>query len=337
MITPTRILAVMAVAVMFALPQVASAAQLGSSITVRGHRSSGAPPSATLLVDGLQGTVGSAIGPDGALYVTEAALGQVTRIDPSNGDTTTFASGLPLPVIPLGGAMDLAFVDDTLYVLVTLVSADVGGVSVGGIYQMDASGDFTVLADLGTWSTDNPPSTQFDVPSGVQYALQPVADGFLVSDGHHNRVLHVSSDGDITQRIQFRNIVPTGLEVVRGRVFVAQAGPIPHNPADGKVVSFPLNAPSPHAHRVASGYSLLVDVETGPRGRLFALSQGDSPGDVPPASPALPDSGELLLVRHNGSFRVLVDELDLPTSLDFVGRTAFITTLNGEVWTITNV
>jgi hypothetical protein len=68
-----------------------------------------------------------------------------------------------------------------------------------------------------------------------------------------------------------------------------------------------------------------------------ALSQGDSPGDVPPASPAAPDSGELLLVNRNGSFTELVDELDLPTSLDFVGDTAFITTLNGEVWKITNV
>ena len=29
--------------------------------------------------------------------------------------------------------------------------------------------------------------------------------------------------------------------------------------------------------------------------------------------------------------------LDLPTSLDFIGSTAFVTTLNGEVWKITNV
>ena len=175
------------------------------------------------------------------------------------------------------------------------------------------------------------------MPSGVQFALQPVADGFLVSDGHLNRVLHVSSDGEITQRIQFGNIVPTGLEVVRGRVFMAEAGPVPHLPATGKVVSFPLNAPRPHAHRIASGYSLLVDVESGPRWAALRAVAGRLAGRRPTASPALPDSGELLLVRQNGSFKVLVDELDLPTSLDFVGHTAFITTLNGEVWKITNV
>jgi sugar lactone lactonase YvrE len=295
------------------------------------------PMEVTLLADGLQGTVGSTIGPDGALYVAEGVLGEITRIDPSNGSATTFASGLPPQVIPLGGAIDVAFVGTTMYVLVTLVGPDVGGDSVSGIYRMDGSGDFTVFADLGTWSAEHPPLTQFDIPSGLQFALQPVADGFLVSDGHHNRVLHVSSAGDVTQVIQFENIVPTGLAVTHGTVFVSQTGPVPHDPATGKVVSFPLNAPRPHAHDVASGFSLIVDVESGPDGALYALSQGDSPGDVPPATPAKPDSGRLLLVNRNGSFSVLVDKLDLPTSLDFIGDTAFVTTLNGEIWKITNV
>jgi hypothetical protein len=295
------------------------------------------PMEVTLLADGLQGSVGATIGPDGALYVAEGALGQITRIDPSNGNATTSATGLPPQVIPLGGAIDVAFVGATMYVLVTLVGPNVGGNSVVGIYRLNGSGNFTVFADLGTWSIEHPPLTQFDLADGVQFALQPVADGFLVSDGHHNRVLHVSSTGEITQRIQFPNIVPTGLAVTHGTVFLAQAGPIPHVPATGKVVSFPLNPAGPNAHDIASGFSLLVDVEPGPDGALYALSQGDSPGDVPPASPAAPDSGELLLVNRNGSFSVLVDELDLPTSLDFSGDTAFVTTLNGEVWKITNV
>jgi hypothetical protein len=264
-------------------------------------------------------------------------LGQITRIDTSTGNASTAASGLPTRKIFIGGAMDVAFVGTTMYVLVSVVGPDVGGNSVVGIYRRDGSGGFSVFADLGTWSIDNPPATAFDLPDGVQFALQPVADGFLVTDGHHNRVLHVSSTGEITQRMQFPNIVPTGLAVTHGTVFLAQAGPIPHLPATGKVVSFPLNPAGPIAHEVASGYSLLVDVESGPDGALYALSQGDSPGNVPPASPAAPDSGELLLVNRNGSFTELVNKLDLPTSLDFVGDTAFVTTLNGEVWKITNV
>jgi hypothetical protein len=334
----TRILVAMtAVALVgLAVPQSASAGS-SSGVAARDQKPSPPPMEVTLLADGLQGTSGGTIGPDGALYVAEGILGQITRIDPSNGTVTTFASGLPPQVIPLGGAIDVAFVGTTMYVLVTLVGPDVGGTSISGIYQMDGSGNFTVFADLGAWSIEHPPSTQFDVPSGVHFALQPVKDGFLVTDGHHNRLLHVSSTGEITQRIQFENIVPTGLAVTHGTVFLSEAGPVPHLPETGKVVSFPLRAPRPHVHDVASGYSLLVDVESGPDKALYALSQGDSPGDVPPASPAAPDSGRLLLVKRDGSFVVLVDELDLPTSLDFVGRTALVTTLNGEVWKITNI
>jgi len=140
----------------------------------------------TLLANGLQGSVGATIGPDGALYVTEAELGQITRIDTSTGNATTAASGLPTGKIFIGGAMDVAFVGSTMYVLVSVVGPDVGGNSVVGIYRMDGSGKFSVFADLGTWSIDHPPATAFDLPDGVQFALQPVADGFLVSDGHHN-------------------------------------------------------------------------------------------------------------------------------------------------------
>ena len=49
------------------------------------------------------------------------------------GATTTYASGLPKPIIGLGGAMDIAFIGNTAYVLVTLVGPDVGGSSVAGI------------------------------------------------------------------------------------------------------------------------------------------------------------------------------------------------------------
>ena len=294
----------------------------------------------TLLAHGLQGSVGATIGPDGALYVAEAGTGpgdagRITRIDPSNGQATTFASGLPARVIPLGGAIDVAFVGSTMYVLVTAVGPDVGGTSVDGIYRLDDSG-FTVFADLGAWSVANPPSTPFDLSRGVQFALQPVADGFLVTDGHHNRVLHVSAAGEVTQLIQFDNIVPTGLAVAHRRVFMSEAGPVPYAPETGKVVSFRRSAPV-QAHDVASGYSLITDVECGPHGALYALSQGDSPGDVAPGSPALPDSGRLLAVNRHGGFFVLVDKLNLPTSLDFVGNTAFVTTLAGDVWKIKHV
>lgn len=292
-------------------------------------------PDVELLASGLQGTSGGTIGPDGALYVTEGTVGKVTRVDPRTGHTSTFASGLPPAVIGLGGAIDVAFIGRTAYVLVTLVGPDVGGNQVNGIYRVDDADSFTVIADLGEFSRTHPPATPFDVARGLQFALQPIRGGFLVSDGHHNRVLKVTLSGTITEFIAFGNIVPTGLAVSGKTVYLAEAGPVPHNPADGKVVSFGINRPE--VKNVASGFSLLVDVEFGKCDALYALSQGDSPGEVAAGSPALPDSGELLRVNRNGTLTVVVDKLDLPTSVDFVRDTALVVTHNGEVWKVSDV
>ena len=83
-------------------------------------------PKATLLVAGLQVLCAGPVGPGGALYVTEGVTGRSLRVDPRTGETTTFASGLPTRVAPIGGAIDVAFIGKTAYALVTLVGPDVG-------------------------------------------------------------------------------------------------------------------------------------------------------------------------------------------------------------------
>jgi hypothetical protein len=291
-------------------------------------------PTARRLVAGLQGGSGSTIGPDRALYVTESAAGRITRVDPRTGATTTYASGLPrsLPAIGFGGPVDVAFVGRTAYVLVTLVGPDVGGSDVVGVYRVDGPDRVTVVADLGAFSIANPPETDFFVPSGVQYALQADRGGLLVTDGHHNRVLGVTGDGQITVLRAFTNIVPTGLEVRARTIYVAQAGPVPHLPKDGKVVAF--RPTSPTVRDVAAGGRLLVDVEFGPGHRLYALSQGVFPPGNPEGSPAEPDTGALVKANRDGTFTVLVDRLNQPTSLEFISKTAYVVTLSGEIWKI---
>jgi hypothetical protein len=229
----------------------------------------------------------------------------------------------------------VAFIGRTAYVLMTLVGPDVGGSSVVGIYRVDGPGSFTPIADIGAFALANPPNTDFFVPTGVQYALDVYRGEFLVSDGHHNRVLRVTRDGDISELITFGNIVPTGLAVRGHTVFLAQAGPVPHLPEDGRVVSFQVGACT--AGLVASGAPLLVDVEFGQGRRLFALSQGVFPPGNPEGSPAAPDTGALVEVTDEGPLEVIVDNLDQPTSLEFIGNTAYVVTLSGEIWKIEGV
>src|SRR4029450_3757113 len=129
---------------------------------------------------------------------------------------------------------------------VTLVSSDVGGSDIDGIYRVDGPDHFTVVADIGEFNLNNPPTIPFpfEVPPGVLFALQPYRGGFLVTDGHLNRVLRVTRDGEVSELIAFDGMVPTGLAVRGKTVYMAEAGPGPHLPGDGKVVSFGPKSPA---------------------------------------------------------------------------------------------
>lgn len=312
-------------ALILAAPAVAGAAPAGVD-----------PGEAQILVSGLQGAFGSTVGPDGALYVTEADAGQITRIDPRTGATSTVADCLPKRIFGPGGATDVAFIGSTAYALVTMVDASVpgaGGTSVSGIYRIDGRHACTVVADIGAFAIAHPPQGGFPifVPSGLQYAMEPYGDGFLVTDGHHNRLYQVSLQGQVSQLLQLPNIVPTGLAIVGHTLFLAEAGPVPHVPQDGRVVAFRLPAPRAPGSVVATGAPLLVDVEAGHGHGLFALAQGHFTPGQDPGSPADPGTGMLLRVDRDGGFDVVTDHLDRPTSLEIVRNNAYVVTLAGQV------
>lgn len=297
------------------------------------------PGEPTQLVNSLGVTFGSTTGPGGDLYIPDGISGVIYRIDPNTGSKSIFASGLPqmIPEVGIGGVMDVEFLGGTAYALVTLVDDPIAFPTgqVNGIYRIDGPNSFTVVADIGVFNVAHAP-TGFptDVSTGVLYSFQAYHGGFLVTDGHLNRVLNVTVDGDISIVKQFTNIVPTGLAVNGNQVYFSQAGPVPHLPQNGKVLS--LDVRSASVANVAAGAPLLVDVEYGRGQTLFALSQGDYSGD-PEGSPALPGTGSLVQVKDDGTFRVVATDLDRPTSLEIIGNTAYIITLEGEIWTVDNI
>jgi hypothetical protein len=299
----------------------------------------------TLLAGGLEGSLGSTIGPDGALYIPEGTAGRISRIDVETGAVTTFASGLPKSAIGVGGgALDIAFLGETAYVAVTLVSSYVGGNDIDGIYRVDGPNSFTVVANVGRWSVAHPPKPAFDVPTGSMYAMETYRGELLVTDSHLNRVLRIKvagcvsspppDDSNISELIAFDDIVPTGLAISGHTIYMAEAGPLPHLPKDGKIVEF--ESKNPVATEVASGARLLVDVETGPHHHLYGLSQGTWGGGVA-GDPGLPDTGFLVRVNEDGGFTLVADHLDRPTSLEFIGNTAYYVSLAGEVWKIEGI
>ena len=287
-----------------------------------------------LVTSGLEGSLGSAFGPHGRLYVTEGGVGRVARINVRTGERSVLVSGLPIPPLGAGGANDVVFVGGRAYALVSVVGEDVGGNSVVGVYRVDGPNEATPVADIGAWAIANPPESPFSLPSGVQFAVQRYRHDLLVTDGHHNRVLRVDLQGEygsnVSEVLPLDNVVPTGIDLRRGAVYLAQAGPVPHLPEDGKVIRFFPGAPVPQ--EVASGAPLLVDVEFARGGRLYALSQGHFTPGQPEGSPADPDTGSLQRVKRNGTMTPVIEDLDRPTSLEFRNRKAYVVTLDGEVW-----
>jgi hypothetical protein len=105
-------------------------------------------------------------------------------------------------------------------------------------------------------------------------------------------------------------------------------------PTDGRVISF--GPDSSAVTEIASGARLLVDVEFG-RGRtLHALPQGIWDGAFE-GSPALPFTGSIVEVNGDGTFTVLASAIDRSTSLEFIGDTAYVVTLGGEIWAFDDV
>ena len=202
------------------------------------------------LVTGFEEFQGSTIGPGSDLYVTAPLAGSILRVDRKSGKTSLFATGLPAripdPYFQGSGAVDVAFLGGVAYALVTGVAPDLLGNDIVGIYRMDGPNTFTVVADIGAWSEAHPPATDIFIATGFQYAMQTYKDGFIVTDGHHNRVLQVGVDGKITELVTFGNVVPIGLALRGNTVYIGQAGPIPHVPEDSKVFSFTMQ--SPHAN-----------------------------------------------------------------------------------------
>ena len=223
--------------------------------------------------------------------------------------------------------MDVAFIGSTAYALVTSVAPDLDGHDIVGIYRIDGPDSFTIVADLGAWSEDHPPATDFFVATGFQYAIEAYRGGFLVTDGHHNRLLWVTRDGEITEVIAFGDVVPTGLATRGNTIYMGGAGPIPHLPETSKVMTLTLKSGTAAQLASCAGLTydtyppyigLLVDVEFGRGNALYALLQGYWNGPFE-GTPAEPNTGALVKVNPEGTCTVLVDGLNQPTSMEFMG------------------
>jgi hypothetical protein len=260
--------------------------------------------------------------------------GRISRVDPDTGARTTVADGLPSNAsVEMGeavGPTDVAFIGDQLYYLQTHGGEDWGFPdNPTGVYRVEDDGDVTLIADIGKFNIDDPVP---DVTDGVQQDIEPggnpylmtVRNGaFYVVDGNQNQIMRITTGGSITRIATFDgHPVSTGITFPEsgGPFYVSYLGQGPFLPANGKVVTVPASGGAPT--EIASGASMLTDVQFGPDGELYALQFNDTVA----AGEAFfaPGTGRVLLVNDDGTFSPIVTGLSFATAMTFDDDTAYI-------------
>ena len=351
------------------VPAIAAAAMavlITLSVQTTGAQQPG-PSAGSVLVGGLLQPKGLVVGPDGFIYIAESGTGgdtdftldgaaykngytgRISKVDPDSGARTTVVDGLASNAFAEGGEAvgpaDVAFIGSTMYYLQTH-AGDVWGFNdfETGIYRVAGNGDLTLVADIGAYNADNPTvaitdGSQVDIePGGNPYAMDVRNGAFWVTDGNHNRLLRVQTNGNIEEITEFPDHpVATGLTFgPNGTPYVSYLGEGPFFPEDGRVVS--VNPVNGAITDIASGQPWMTDVEFGPGGQLYGTQFNNQPALE--ESSVGPFQGTVLTVNDDGTMSPLVTGLSFPTFIEFDGDTAFVTnwsvTPMGEIVKIQN-
>lgn len=325
---------------------------LGGIVIAQSASAQGPGPSAGEVVsDGLILPRGIAVASDGSVYVAEAGTGgnipletpdgtlmtgltgRISKIDPDTGERTTVVDGLPSVDLGDGDAVgpaDVAFIGTNLYYVQTAAGEPFGFPETPtGIYRVASNGDTTLVADIGTFNTDNPPprvvsGEQEDVlPGGNPYSMLVRGGVFFVADANFNQILRVTTGGAITRFLDFnQNNVPTGImsPADGGPLYVTTLGPGPFLPQDGKLLSVAANGSS--FNEVASGASMLTAVDAAPDGTVYVLQFNDT--TAAGEEVFAPFTGKVLKLNDDGTFSAMVTGLTFASSMEFDGDTLYV-------------
>jgi hypothetical protein len=294
--------------------------------------------SRTVVVGGLDAPRGLTFGPDGKLYVAEAGSGgdeqsawvppfQIAKFGPSGrilridgGESTAVATGIQSvalgPAAEVTGANDLAFVGDTLYVVVGQANAlPTGNQSVKSLLmKMGPDGKTETVADLGKYEVDNNPDGT--VPDSNPFGIAVGPDGNLyVADAGGNDLLKVTPSGQISTAMAWKdNPVPTTVAFDKsGRAYASFLSHGPFAVGSSRLERLTSGGGS---EVIVPALTMIVDLEIGPDGMPYLLQHSAEFVTNPPPPKMLPNSGRVLRVGPNG-LEEMAGGLNFPTKMTF--------------------
>jgi DNA-binding beta-propeller fold protein YncE len=291
-------------------------------------------PQIDVLVSGLYNPRGLAVGPDGAVYITEAGRGgdqavkagfykipfqigrtaRVTRVMP-DGQWQIILDALPSVQTPddIFGATAVTFIDDNLYVLTAAGGRDVGDPSYdNAVLQVAPDGTVTQIVNITTMNYQDPPLARLqdlraDVEGGVPFGLTALNGRLYATDGNLETVTEINLDGTTRRMVSLpaSNRVLVGLTgAPDGSLWVCEYGPTPHPPGASKIDRLTLDD---ELTPVWTGLSEAIQIAFGPDGSAYALEFA--------SKARVPSSGSLVRRWPDGHVETVLTGLNFATGL----------------------
>jgi hypothetical protein len=285
-------------------------------------------------------------GPDGHLYVAEGGIGgsdsttssqcmQVPGAGPYKGSNTgsriskvdrdgnreTFVDNLPssqtapIPQPLISGVADVAFIDHTLYALITGAGCSHGVPDIpNGIIKVNHNGNWHFIANLSNFylnnTVANPNPGDFE-PDGTPYSMISVNENLFVVEPNHGELDRVTLNGDIKRVVDISategHIVPTCQVFHHGNFYVGNLSTFPIS-GNSKIMKI---TPGGQISTVDSGFSTILGITFDELGGMYVLE--NTTGNQFPT----PGTGDIIRIDPFGNRLTIVSNLNLPTALTF--------------------
>ena len=284
-------------------------------------------------------------GPDGHLYVAEGGLGgsnssdglctqvpgagpylgsntgsRISRVD-RNGNRTTFVDNLPssqtapIPQPLVSGVADVAFIDHTLYALISGAGCSHGVPDIpNGVIRVDHNGNYKFINNLSDYYMNNPvanPEPDDFEPDGTAYSMISVNDNLYIVEPNHGELDRVTQSGNIKRIVDISategHIVPTCQVFHHGNFYVGNLSTFPIQ-GNSKILKI---TPYGQISLVDSGFSTILGVTFDELGGLYVL-ENTTNNQFP-----TPGTGDIIRIDPSGERLTIASNLNLPTALTF--------------------